>query len=64
MKARDVRTVHYFAFASGRCGTGSAGSACRKDEERTHHDNQKACEAAKKLCKKNCYNEGAGNAGA
>ena len=39
-------------------------TACRKNEERLHKDNHKACVAAKNLCKKNCYNEGAGNAGA
>ena len=36
-------------------------SACKKAEDRTHRDNIKACENAKKQCKKSCYNEGAGS---
>ena len=38
--------------------------ACKKAEDRRHRDNIKACENAKKQCKKSCYNEGAGNTGA
>jgi hypothetical protein len=37
---------------------------CKKNEQRKHRDNIKACENAKRQCKKSCYNEGAGNSGA
>jgi hypothetical protein len=37
--------------------------ACKKAEDALHKDNKKACDQQKQLCKKGCYNEGAGSAG-
>jgi len=37
--------------------------ACKKAEDALHKDNKKACDQQKQLCKKGCYNEGAGRAG-
>ena len=38
-------------------------AACRKAESRRHKEAKKECSRRKKLCKRNCYNEGAGSAG-
>jgi Tfp pilus assembly protein PilX len=38
-------------------------NSCKRAENRTHQDNLSAIIGAKKSCKRNCYNEGAGNAG-
>ena len=38
-------------------------NACRKAEERLHQNNHKDCVRQMQLCKRSCYNEGAGGAG-
>ena len=38
-------------------------SACRKAEQRTHVRNMAEISRAMQLCKRNCYNEGAGSGG-
>ena len=50
-----------YKSAKRACGSDFS---CKKAEQRLHRDNIKACENSKKQCKKSCYNEGAGNAGA
>ena len=44
-------------------GGGGGSKACRKAEQRLHKANKAACKDANKLCKRNCYNEGAGIGG-
>jgi hypothetical protein len=50
-----------FVLAKRACGWSLS---CRKDEDLTHQQNLQLIEHAKKLCKRSCYNEGAGNTGA
>ena len=57
LRAEEAR----YKAAKRACGSNFN---CKKNEQRTHRDNIKACENAKKQCKKSCYNEGAGNSGA
>ena len=38
-------------------------NACKKAEDRLHQANHKECVRQMQLCKRNCYNEGSGNAG-
>ena len=37
--------------------------ACKKAEDRLNKDNKKECVRQSQLCKRGCYNEGAGSAG-
>ena len=46
--------------AQRACGSDKA---CKKAEKLLHKENKLACVNAKKDCKKNCYNEGAGRGG-
>jgi hypothetical protein len=56
MKSEDAR----HKAAQRACG---ADHACKKVEQRLHQDNLKACVSQSQLCKRGCYNEGAGSAG-
>jgi hypothetical protein len=60
-KACDRAELARYKNAKKACGSDNT---CRKAEERTHKDNHKACVTQKNQCKRNCYNEGAGNGGA
>ena len=52
-------------LAKKACGTHlPTSSACKKAEDELHKANKKACDDQAKACKNNCYNEGAGSAGA
>lgn len=46
--------------AKAACGHDNA---CKKAEQRLHYSNLKECVRLRQLCKKGCYNEGAGTAG-
>ncbi len=46
--------------AKRACGSDKA---CKKAEDQLHKANKKACYNQSKLCKRGCYNEGAGSAG-
>ena len=55
-RAEDARHKE----AKRNCGSDKA---CKKAESQKHKANKKACSQQKKLCKDNCYNEGAGSVG-
>ena len=55
-RAEDAR----HKAAKRACGTDNS---CKKAEERLHRDNHKECVRQSQLCKRGCYNEGAGSAG-
>ena len=46
--------------AKAACGHDNA---CKKAEQRLNNSNQKECVRQRQLCKKGCYNEGAGTGG-
>ena len=55
-RAEDAR----HKAAQRACGSDKA---CKKAEQRLHKQNKLACVRAMQLCKRNCYNEGAGVGG-
>ena len=56
MRSEDAR----HKAAKRACGSDKA---CKKAEDRLHKDNHKECVRQSQLCKRGCYNEGAGTAG-
>jgi hypothetical protein len=60
-KAELLAEEARYVAAKRACGHNFS---CRKDEDRTHAMNLRELLNRKRRCKRSCYNEGAGNAGA